>query len=48
MNLNKNYTKSLRSVFSIIQSLLMQIYQIKSYSDVSINAKTKQKRMGDK
>ncbi len=48
VDLNKNSTKSLKPIFSANQSLLMQIYQMESYSDVSVNAKTKQKRMGEK
>lgn len=48
VDLNKNSTKSLKPIFSANQSLLMQIYQMENYSDVSMNAKVKQKKMGDK
>lgn len=48
VKLNKNSTKSLNPIFSANQSLLMQIYKMENFSDVSINAKVKQKKIGDK
>ena len=48
VKLNKNSTKSLNPIFSANQSLLMQIYKMENFSDVSTNAKVKQKKIGDK